>query len=155
VNEGTPVRGGDRLLLRSSYCGHIALNTFIFDDWLTIAAQEGHTPVLSQFKLEGAFRKIYLKGLTLLKDSYQGDGRYWEAEDINHNSNACLYLASSSFWGKGSQVKALRSVSHCEIVNCRIENISFGLSIGTTDFRHPLAGALQGIGCFDGSSIAG
>jgi hypothetical protein len=157
VNEGAPVRGGDRLLLRSGYHGHVACNAFIFDQWLTIAAQDGHRPVLSQFKLEGAFEKIYLKHLTLLKDSYEGPGTYWEANAINYNSNACLYLASSDYWGMGSYVKvngltvgttvdatdwttadwvaksaagiSLRSVTHAEIVNCRIENISFGLNI--------------------------
>ena len=157
VNEGAPVKGGDRLLLRSGYHGHIALNTFIFSQWLTIAAQDGHTPVLSQFRLEGAFEKIYLKDLTMLKESYDGPGNYWEADEINHNSDACLYLASSSFWGSGSRVKvnglhvgtttdasawtaddwvqksaagiSLRSVTDCEIVNCHIENISFGLNI--------------------------
>jgi hypothetical protein len=157
VNEGAPVRGGDRLLLRSGYHGHVALNTFVFNDWLTIAADSGHTPVLAQFKLEGAFARIYLKGLTIRKDSYVGEGNYWEADTINHNSDACLYLASSSFWGNGGLVKVngltlgttadasgwndldwqarsaagigLRSVTHCEVVNCRMENVSFGLSI--------------------------
>lgn len=75
-------------------------------------------------KLQGAFAKIYLKGLTIRKDSYEGPGNYWEADEINHNSNACLYLATSSFWGIG-----LRSVLGCEIVNCRIENIRHGLNI--------------------------
>lgn len=157
VNEGAPVQGGDRLLLRSGYHGHVALNTFIFTDWLTISAQDGQTPVLSQFKLQGAFAKIYLKGLTILKDSYEGPENYWEADEINHNSSACLYLATSSFWGVGRQVKVnnltlgtttdtsswsaaqwvqraaggigLRSILDCEIVNCRIENIRHGLNI--------------------------
>lgn len=157
VNDGAPVRGGDCLLLQSGYHGHVDLNTFIFTDWLTIAAREGHTPVLSQFKLQGAFAKVYLKGLTLLKDSYEGPGDYWEADEINHNSKACLYLASSPYYGVGREVKVnsltvattldasswtaaqwveraaagigLRSVLDCEIVNCRIENIRHGLSI--------------------------
>lgn len=157
VNEDAPVKGGDCLLLRSGYHGHVALNNFIFNDWLTIAAQSGHTPILSQFRLEGAFARIHLKGLTLRKDSYEGDGNYWEVDAINHNSDACLYLASSSFWGNGSLVKVsgleisttadasgwsdedwqeraavgigLRSVTHCEVVNCHIENVSFGLNI--------------------------
>ena len=30
---------------------------------------------------------------------------YWEADDINNASNACLYLGSNSFWGAGSRVK--------------------------------------------------
>ncbi len=157
VNEGAPVQGGDRLLLRNGYHGHVDLNTFIFTDWLTISAQDGQIPVLSQFKLQGAFARIYLKGLTIFKDSYEGPGNYWEADEINHNSDACLYLATSSYWGIGRQVKVngltlgtttdasswdaaqwvqraaggigLRSVLDCEIVNCRIENIRHGLNI--------------------------
>ena len=128
VNETAPVQGGDRLRLRSGYHGHVSLNTFIFNDWLTI-----------------------------LKDNYEGSDNYWEADEINHNSDACLYLASSSFWGLGRQVKingltlgttadssawnaadwverasggiGLRSVLDCEIVNCRIANIRHGLTI--------------------------
>ncbi len=157
VNEGAPVKGGDRLLLRSGYHGFVAVNAFIFNDWLTIAAQQGHSPVLSQITMTGAFEKIYLKDLTLLKDSYDGSADYWEADDINHNTNACLYLGTDTFWGRGSQVKvngltigtttdtsawtaadwiqkaatgiSLRTVTHCEIVNCRIENVRHGLAI--------------------------
>jgi hypothetical protein len=157
VNEGAPVKGGDRLLLRSGYHGYVGLNSFVFKEWLTIAAQDGQTPVLSRFRLEGAFEKIHLKNLTIRKDSYQGAGNYWEADAINHNSDACVYLASDGFWGEGSRVKlngltvrtsddvsgwtaadwvqksaagiSLRSVKNVEVVDCRIENISFGLNI--------------------------
>jgi len=157
ANEGAPVKGGDRLLLRSGYHGFVAVNTFIFSEWLTIAAQQGHKPVLSQIKMAGAFEKIYLKDLTILKDSYDLSPDYWAADDITHNTSACLYLGTDTFWGRGRQVKvngltvgtttdtsgwtaadwiqkaaggiSLRSVTHCEIVNCRIENIRHGLAI--------------------------
>jgi Right handed beta helix region len=157
VNPGAPVRGGDRLLLATGYHGHVALNTFVFKEWLTVAAGDGQTPVLSQFRLEGAFEKIYLKDLTIRKDSYDGTANYWEADEINHNSDAGVYLASDSFWGAGSRVKlngltvqttrdtsgwaaadwvaksaagiSLRSATNVEIVDCRIENVSFGLNI--------------------------
>ncbi|MDF1546985.1 MAG: right-handed parallel beta-helix repeat-containing protein [Bacteroidales bacterium] len=157
VNEGAPVKGGDRLVLLSGYHGFIDLNNFIFKDWLRIEAGDGQTPVLSQFKVTGAFEKFYLKGLTIKKDSYQGIESYWLADDINHNTNACLYLGSSDFWGKGKDVKisgltvkttddisgwnadewvekvaagiSLRSVENIEIYNCTIENISLGVAI--------------------------
>jgi parallel beta-helix repeat protein len=157
VNQGAPVKGGDKLVLRNGYHGFVNQNNFIFKDWLTIAAQEGHTPVLSQFKLEGAFEKVYLKNLSIIKDRYIGTENYWEADDINHNSDACVYLGSSSFWGKGSYVKlygltikttanasawtdadwieksasgiSLRSAEYVEIVNCNLENIAMGISI--------------------------
>jgi parallel beta-helix repeat protein len=157
VNEGAPVKGGDRLLLMNGYHGFINLNNFIFKEWITIQAQEGHSPLLSRFKLEGAFEKIYLKGLVIIKDSYTGDGNYWEVDALNRNSNACLYLGSSEFWGKGRRVKlngitvkttnntskwtandwvqksasgiSLRSVEYVEVVNCQIENVKHGLLI--------------------------
>jgi len=157
VNEGAPVKGGDKLVLLTGYHGFINLNNFIFKDWLTIEAGEGQTPVLSQFKVTGAFEKFYLKGLTIKKDSYQGATDYWLADDINHNTDACLYLGSSDFWGNGKDVKisgltmkttddisswdadewvqkvaagvSLRSVENIEIYNCTIENISLGIAI--------------------------
>jgi hypothetical protein len=157
VHEGAPVKGGDKLVLRSGYHGYIKLNYFIFKDWLTITAEKDHTPVLAQFRIEGAFEKIYLKNLTVLKESYQGDENYWEVEVLNRNNNSCVYLCSSSFWGKGSRVKLnglrvktaentsswtaadwveksasginLRSVQNVEIINCTIENVKHGLCI--------------------------
>lgn len=157
INEDAPVKGGDRLILRNGYHGYVTINNFTFKDWLIIEAENNHKPVLSQFKIEGAFAKLYLKNLVIIKDSYEGDENYWEAEAITHNSNSCLYLASSSFWGKGSEVKingltlkttedisswsaddwvtraasglGLRSVEYVEVVNCTIENIRHGIAV--------------------------
>ena len=157
VNEGAPIKGGDRLILRSGYHGYVKRSYFIFKKWLTIEADAGHTPVLSHFRCEGTFKNIYLKNLTILKESYQGDENYWQAEVINRNSSSCLYFVSSLFWGEGSHVKlngltvktaedisgwsatdwveraasgiSLRSVEHVEIVNCTIENVRHGTAI--------------------------
>jgi hypothetical protein len=157
VHAGAPVKGGDRLLLRNGYHGYIGLNNFILREWLTIAAESGHTPVLAQFRIEGAFEKIYLKNLTVLKENFQGDEDYWQVETLNRNNGSCVYLCSSSFWGEGSRVKlnglkvktaentsswsaadwveksasgiSLRSVKNVEVVNCVIENIRHGICI--------------------------
>ena len=157
VNKGAPIRGGDRLLLRIGYHGYVKRNYFIFKDWLTIEAEEGHTPILSHFRCEGTFENIYLKNLTILKESYQGDEEYWQAEVINRNSSSCIYFVSSLFWGEGSHIKlngltvktaentagwraadwvekaasgiSLRSVKHVEIVNCTLENVRHGMAI--------------------------
>lgn len=157
VNEGAPVKGGDRLLLRSGYHGFVTVNNFIFHEWLTIEGENGHEAILSQFNATGAFKNFYLKNIIIKKDSYQGNENYWEADDITHNTNACLYLGSGDFWGKGENVKvngltvkttddisgwdeatwsarvaggiSLRSVENIEVYNCHIENISLGISI--------------------------
>jgi parallel beta-helix repeat protein len=156
VNPNAPVKGGDQLLLRSGYHGYISVNYFIFKEWLIIAADEGHTPVLAQFRIEGAFENVYLKNLTVIKQSYRGLDNYWQAEVLNRNNGSCIYLASSSFWGEGKTVKlngltiktaenasswaaadwversasgiSLRSVKNVEIVNCVIENVRHGIS---------------------------
>ncbi len=168
VNEGAPVKGGDRLILRSGYHGFVSVNNFIFKDWLTIEAENDHKPILSQFKANGAFKNFYLKNLIIKKDSYQGNANYWEADDITHNTDACLYLGSNGFWGKGESVKingltlkttnnisawsasewkqkvaggiGLRSVENIEIYKCTIENISLGISIEYMSDRSKVVG---------------
>ncbi len=157
VNEGAPVKGGDRLVLLSGYHGYLHADRMIFEDWLTIEAGEGQTPVLSQIKLIGAFRNIYLKNLTVIKSSYEGDENYWEAEAMTRNSDACVYMASNDFRGDARNIKvngltlktttdvsswsaadwtvrhaggiSLRSVTGAEIVNCHIENVRHGIVI--------------------------
>jgi parallel beta-helix repeat protein len=157
VNEDAPVKGGDEILLLSGYHGYLHVNNFVFNNWLTIKAKEGHIPVLSQIKMVGAFKNIYIKNITVIKESYQGSGNYWETETLNSNSSNCIYLGSSDFWGKGSFVKlnklkvktaenteswlaedwvdkaasgiGLRSVTDIEIVNCQIENVQHGITV--------------------------
>lgn len=157
VHPGAPVKGGDKLILRSGYHGYVSITTFIFTEWLTIEAEQNHTPVLSHFRMNGAFKNVYLKNLTILKESFEGEGNYWEDEAINRNTSACIYLGSNDFWGKGSHVKlkglsiktaentgswtaadwveksaggiSLRSVENVEIIGCTIENIRHGIAI--------------------------
>ncbi len=157
INPGAPVKGGDCLVLMDGYHGHINQNHFVFKDWLTITAAPGHTPVLSQFKLVGTFEKVYLKELHIIKEDFVGGGNFWEDPEINTNTGSCIYLGSSSFWGKGQNVKlngltiktardtlgwtasewsekinsgiSVRNVENVEIVNCHLENIGLGISI--------------------------
>ena len=157
VNENAPVKGGDRIILRNGHHGYIHKSAFMFKEWLTIEAEKGHTPVFSQIKLDGAFKKIYLKNLTIIKEHFSGTGNYWETETLNRNDGSCLALRSNDFWGKGSYVKAnglvirtaedisswtaqnwvdksatgisLRSAEYIEIINCDIENVRHGITI--------------------------
>ena len=156
VNEGAPVKGGDRLLLRTGYHGYFKRNVFIFFDWLTIEGGAGEEALLSQFRLEGSFAKIYLNNVTIAKDSYQGEDNYWEADAINRNSDACVYLRADDFWGDAGEIKLrdlnlmttentagwtaeewvekaagginVRDVPGVEIIDCRLLNVSMGIS---------------------------
>ena len=152
------VKGGDRIFLRSGYHGHLNLTNFMFKKWITIAAQRGHNPVLSQISLRGAFQKVYFKEITVDKSSYQGEGNYWEANPINRSTKNVVNLQTIGFYGKGSEVKlnglkvittentqgwdasewrtkaatgiGVRSVSHVEIYNCAIKNVRSGILLG-------------------------
>ncbi|MBN1117343.1 MAG: right-handed parallel beta-helix repeat-containing protein [Bacteroidales bacterium] len=157
INQSAPIEGGDRIILLSGYHGFLNLNYFMFTDWLTIEGAEGADPVFSQIKFTGAFKNIYLKNLTIDKSSYERSKNFWEAEDINQNSKACLYLGSSDFWGNCSNIKvdnlklrtttevsgwttadwvekasdgiALRSAKNIEVVNCKVENVRHGITV--------------------------
>jgi len=157
VNEEAPVKGGDCLVLKSGYHGYFKRNVFIFDKWLTISGADGEKPVLSQFRIEGAFAKVFLKNIVIAKDSYNGAQNYWEADAVTRNSNACVYLRSDDFWGAGHDMKfknitamttentsnwsaedwvekaaggfGIRGVPNVEIIDCKVTNVRMGISL--------------------------
>lgn len=157
INEDAPVQGGDKIILKSGYHGYIDQRNFMLKDWLTIEGDDTGEAVFSMIKFNGAFKNIYFKNITVRKDSYQGEGNYWDSEVINYNTTACIYLGTNSFYGQGSNVKinnvkvktvddasawtadewllmaaggiSLRTVKDIEIVNCEVENISLGIAI--------------------------
>src|SRR5690606_36853027 len=157
VNEDAPVKEGDELILRDGYHGNISLQNFTFKDrWLTIRGQNSDA-VLSQFKLIGAFKNVYLKDFKIIKDNFEGDGNYWETEELNKDATSSMvHLQSNGFWGEGSNIKLnnltikttedtgswsvrdwldksaggikLRTVENIVIYNCTLENLSTGMS---------------------------
>lgn len=157
ANENAPIKGGDRIYLLSGYHGYLSVSRLILKEWLTIEAYPGETPVLSRILFTGGFEKIYLKNITIEKSSYEGPENYWEANVINRNSNACIYLGTNTFHGLGRNIKlngltirtlkdssnwtaadwvekaaggiSLRSVPNVEIVNCTLSNVSSGITI--------------------------
>jgi hypothetical protein len=63
-NAGAPVGAGDAILLRSGYHGDINYAQAFNDDYITVAAEDGHTPVLRRLRLNGASKWIF-RGLTI------------------------------------------------------------------------------------------
>ena len=111
VNEGAPVKGGDKLVLKTGYHGYIRRSIWMFKDWIHIVAGDGEKPVLSNIYLVGAIQKVHFKGLSIIKSSFVPaddatgeDLNYWEAEAINRTSGTMIYIASNDFWGKASHV---------------------------------------------------
>ena len=46
-NEGAPVKAGDTIWLRSGYHGELDISSYYNTDFMTIAAEDGHTPEVS------------------------------------------------------------------------------------------------------------
>lgn len=181
VNEDAPVKGGDKLILLNGYHGYLSINNFLFKDWITIEGKAAHNAVFSQIKLNGAFKNIHFKNITVQKDSYTGNGNYWDSDDINYNTNACVYLGSNDFHGKGSNVKlqgikvrtvgdisnwtanqwvvqaasgiSLRSVENIEVIDCDIRNISMGISIEYNSDNSKVVGNKIVNYCLDGARL--
>lgn len=63
-NPGAPVKSGDTMYLRSGYHGEIWERGAYNDEFITITAEDGHTPVLKRIFLSAA-SKWHLKGLTV------------------------------------------------------------------------------------------
>lgn len=154
VNEGAPIKGGDRLLLKDGYHGQLEISIFYFNDWLTIEAAPQEKPTLARLHLRGLIKNVYLKNLNLIRDSYQGSEPYWQAAAMQRNSRAILHIASNSFFGNASDVKingctvqtsenvdnwsrqdwedrygsgiTLRATEKIEVFNSVFENVGFG-----------------------------
>ncbi|MBN2270289.1 MAG: hypothetical protein JXN61_06730 [Sedimentisphaerales bacterium] len=63
-NEHAPVNGGDTILLRSGYHGEINCRVAYNDEFITIAAQEGHKPKVRRVFFSEAGKWI-IRGLTV------------------------------------------------------------------------------------------
>jgi len=63
-NEHAPVKGGDTILLCSGYHGEINCRVAYNDDFITIAAQEGHQPKVRRVFFSEA-KKWIIRGLTV------------------------------------------------------------------------------------------
>ncbi len=63
-NAGAPVKAGDTLRLRTGYHGRIEVAEYYNADYITIEAQEGHTPRLANIELRSVSKWI-LRGLTV------------------------------------------------------------------------------------------
>jgi parallel beta-helix repeat protein len=72
-NEGAPVKAGDTILLRDGYHGEVDYRGAYNADYVTIAAEEGHTPYLKRIKLESVSKWI-IRGITVSPELSPGGG---------------------------------------------------------------------------------
>ena len=154
LNEGAPIKGGDKLILKNGYHGQLEISNFYFNEWLTIEGAAGENPTLARFHFNGLVKNVYIKNLNIIRDSFQGTETYWQDADMQRNGKTMLYVASNSFFGNASDIKfngvtvktsddvlawsrqdwedryasgiILRTSEKVEIVNSHFENIGFG-----------------------------
>ena len=154
VNEGAPIKGGDKLILKDGYHGQLEISNFYFNEWLTIEGATGEKPTLARLHLTGLIKNVYLKNINFIRESYQGSEPYWQAAEMQRNSRAILYIASNTFFGNASEIKingctvkttenavnwsrqdwedkygsgiVLRASNKVEVFNSNFENIGFG-----------------------------
>jgi len=67
-NPGAPVKSGDTILLRSGYHGEVEYLGAYNTDYITIAAEQGHTPYLKKIRLVAASKWV-IRGLTITPES--------------------------------------------------------------------------------------
>ena len=147
-NAGAPVRAGDTIRLRSGYHGALSVTGYYNTGNITIAAEEGHRPLLSSVRIRAGARWT-LRGLTVsaeFGESYKRgtlidlDSHGWQGpvHDIVVEDCAVRSAADSSAWTaedwneracNGLQVDGARMT----IRNNRLLNVNFGISVDASD----------------------
>lgn len=102
-NSNAPVSAGDTIFLRSGEHGEIFLRGYYNLDYITIVAEEGHTPIIKKIQIQ-AGEKWRFSNLTVSPESY--------FEDINK----LVYFESHGFHGPCKNIT---------IQNCNIYTTSY------------------------------
>ncbi len=144
-NVGAPVQPGDTILLRSGYHGDINYYWAYNDDYITVEAQEGHTPMLRRLRLNSMAKWIF-RGLTITPSAaptYSRDTHIsceGSCEDILIE-DCFLYsqLDSSSWTAQQWNDRACKgfnthpSSRRITLRNNRMLNVSFGIDAAAED----------------------
>ena len=146
-NEGAPVRAGDTIWLRSGYHGELDISSHYNTDFITIAAEEGQTPVVSLLHVWASSFWI-IRGLTVSAESaptYEQhtlvplESHSWRGpvHDIVVEGCTLESVADASGWSAGDwdslscngfQV----SGTNMTIRDNTLRNVNFGISVSAT-----------------------
>jgi len=147
-SAGAAVQAGDTIWLRSGYHGALSVNGYYNRGNITIAAEEGHTPLLSSVRIRASahwtirglavsaeFGESYKRGTLIDLDSHGWQG---PVHDIVVEDCAIRSAADSSAWTaedwnqracNGLQVDGTRMT----IRDNRLLNVNFGISVDASD----------------------
>jgi len=147
-HAGAPVKAGDTIWLRSGYHGALSITRYYNTGNITVAAEEGHTPLLSSVRIRSGSNWT-LRGLTVsaeLGETYERrtlidlDSHSWHGpvHDVTVERCTIRSVADASAWTaaewdqlacNGIQVDGTRMT----ICDNRLLNVNFGISVGASD----------------------
>ncbi|MCP4679233.1 MAG: hypothetical protein GY854_27850 [Deltaproteobacteria bacterium] len=147
-NDGAPVKAGDTILLRSGYHGELVIESHYNSDWITVAAEEGHTPELSRVHVRSSANWI-LRGFTVspeLAADYECDtlifieSHNWRGPvfDITVEDCTAYSVADSSAWSveDWNNIVCNGARADGERITLRgntLKNVDFGISVNAKD----------------------
>lgn len=119
-NDGAPVQPGDTILMRTGDHGDVWIVGYFNPDWVTLRAEEGHTPVLQRLLIRGGCR-WRIDGVTFSKEPY-----------ATPNAETLMYFNSHGWHGP---------VTDCAIENCHLYSADDSSAWTVDDWQAKAAGA--------------
>ncbi len=141
-NIDAPVKAGDTILLRSGYHGEIYCRGACNDDYITIAAQEGHTPRVRRIFFSAAAKWV-IRGLTVscaFAPAYQRDRLIYivdwggpSTDFVIENNTLCSAPEASSWSAEEWNSQACYGISvigkRIKILNNTLKYVNHGIVI--------------------------
>jgi hypothetical protein len=143
VNEGAPVNSGDTLVCRTGYYGELYVLRKFNNDYITIKAEEGHTPVFKNIRFAGT-RYWCIKGLTVTPSQaseyenntlvfiewhgWSGPSTYITVEDCDLYSVEDASSWNIFTWNSFSCTAISSQGKNVIIRNNYCKNVNFGIS---------------------------
>ena len=147
-NSGAPVRAGDNIILRDGYHGDIIDNNYFNEDYVTIKAAAGHTPVVSSIDLSSC-AKFKFQGLTFnpLNTNRDYNVFFYISSETQYGIStdciidSCIFYSiwDNSGWSRTDWVNNVKSGifingNHITVRNCHLKNVYNGIdSLGAYD----------------------
>lgn len=145
-NTNGPVRGGDRLLLRSGYHGEAILDGYFLDRTLEVAAEPGATPRLARIVLRGGSHWSF-SGLDVSPVHGPGSARSPLIAAYSHGHHGpvswvtvencevasapdCSGWTTTNQWLELARDGITFEGAHCRAVSNRVRNVAWGIQLG-------------------------
>jgi len=146
-NTGAPVKAGDTIWLRSGYHGALSITRYYNTGNVTLAAEEGHTPLLSSVRIR-AGSNWTIRGLTVgaeLGEVYEKrtlvdlDSHSWHGPVHHIAVERCMLrsVADTSAWTAWDWNERACNGLQVDGTNMTIRdnillNVNFGISVGAS-----------------------